>query len=53
MKNQGNMTPSKEHSKFPINDVKEMKIQELPGKDQNNCYKDAQKATEEYRQLIK
>ena len=27
------MTPSKEHSKLPINDVKEMKIQELPGKE--------------------
>lgn len=33
MKNQGNMTPSKEHSKFPVNDPKEMEIQELPDKE--------------------
>lgn len=30
MKNQGNMTPPKKNSKFPVTDPKEMDIHELP-----------------------
>lgn len=44
------MTPPKEHSKFPVNDAKEMEIQELPDKIiQSNYYKDAHRATKEYK----
>lgn len=33
MKNQGNMTPSKEYSEFPVTSPKEMEIQEFPDKE--------------------
>lgn len=33
MKNQGNRTPSKEHSKLPVTDKKAMEIHELPDRE--------------------
>lgn len=33
MKNQGNRTPSKQHSKLPVTDNKAMEIHELPDRE--------------------
>lgn len=54
MKNQGNMTPSKERSKFPVYDAKEMEIQELPEKEfKVIVIKMLIQLQKKYRQLIK
>lgn len=50
MKKQGHLIPPKDHGKLYVSDCKEMAIPELPGRVQNNCSQDAQKATRKCKQ---
>ena len=51
MKKQGTTAQSKEQNKSPETKIKEIEIQELLTKNQNNHLKEAQCTTKEHRQL--